>query len=93
MAAEGAGDFRVLRVHGGSHDAGKALKAEGVCAVQLFWRFEDIVIGVEADGALGMRAHLLQVSFQQDPLGVPHHWARLHLTGVQSSTFFLVQIH
>lgn len=93
MAAEGAGDFRVLRVHGGSHDAGKALKAEGVCAVQLFRRFEDIVIGVEADGALGMRAHLLQVSFQQDPLGVPHHWARLHLTGVQSSTFFLVQIH
>lgn len=61
MAAEGAGDFRVLGVHGGGHNAGEALKAEGVSAVQLFWRFEDVVVGVEADGALGMRAHPLQV--------------------------------
>ncbi len=63
LAAEGAGDFRVLGVHGGGHDAGEALEAEGVSAVQLFWRFEDVVVGVEADGALGMRAHSLQVCF------------------------------
>lgn len=63
LAAEGAGDFRVLGVHGGGHNTGEALEAEGVSAVQLFWRFEDVVVGVEADGALGMRAPPLQVCF------------------------------
>lgn len=57
VTAEGArqasaGAVIILVGHRDGHEAGEALQAEGVGALQLLGCFEDIVVGVEADGAL-----------------------------------------
>lgn len=62
VTAEGAREARaatnVLLVgQGDRHEAGKALQAEGVSALQQLGRFEDIVVGVVADGALRLAPH------------------------------------
>lgn len=57
VTAEGAreasaGAVSVLVSHRDCHEAGEALQAEGVGALQQLGGFEDIVVGVVADGAL-----------------------------------------
>lgn len=62
VAAEGAGEAGpgaavVLLGRRERHEAGKALQAEGMGALQQLGRFEDIVVGVVADGALRLTRH------------------------------------
>lgn len=62
VAAEGAGEagagaVAVLVHHRHGHEAGEALQAEGVGALQLLGRLEDVVVGVVADGALRLAHH------------------------------------
>lgn len=85
VTAEGAreasaGVVTVLLRRRDGHEAGEALQAEGVGALQQLGCFEDIVVGVEADGALRL-AHDWQLLLQlaASDLGVDLHVPNLRL--------------
>lgn len=78
LTAERAGEVHdaaadvglALRHH---HQAGEALQAEGVGAVQQFGRLEDVVVGVVADGALRLTHRCSLLKLQVHFLGVEGH--------------------